>query len=120
MPSAHPQPDRSARDSRAAAPTGAAQLLQALRRMLPARDVLTQREQIAPFECDALTVFRQLPLAVVLPQTEAQVQAILRLCHAHRVPVVVRGAGTGLSGGAMPCADGVLLSLAKLDRILAL
>jgi len=97
----------------------ATQLLAALRRVLPPQALLTQREQTAPFECDALTVFRQLPLAVALPEDEAQVQAVLRICHELRVPLVARGAGTGLSGGAMPCADGVLLSLAKLNAVLA-
>lgn len=71
-----------------------------------------------PFECDGLSVYRCLPLAVVLPETVEQVQVILRLCTAHRVPVVARGAGTGLSGGALPLADGILLSLAKFNRIL--
>ncbi len=71
-----------------------------------------------PFECDGLAVYRQLPMVVALPETVAQVQSILRLCHAHGVPVVARGAGTGLSGGALPLADGLLLSLAKFNRIL--
>jgi glycolate oxidase len=100
--------------------SGQIQLLNALLRVLPERCLLSQREQTAPFECDGLTVFRQLPGVVALPETEQQVQAILRICHELRVPVVARGAGTGLSGGAMPCADGVLLSLAKLSRILAI
>jgi glycolate oxidase len=95
-------------------------VLSALREVLPADSLLVGREQTAPFECDGLTVFRQMPLAVALPDTEEQVRAILRICHSARVPIVARGAGTGLSGGAMPCADGVLLSLAKLNRILAL
>jgi glycolate oxidase len=71
-----------------------------------------------PFECDGLAVYRQLPMVVALPETVAQVQSIMRLCHAHGVPVVARGAGTGLSGGALPLADGLLLSLAKFNRIL--
>jgi glycolate oxidase len=104
----------------ASAMSGTAHLLDALRRVLPAASLLSQREQTAPFECDGLTLFRQLPLAVALPETEQQVQAVLRICHELRVPLVARGAGTGLSGGAMPCADGVLLSLAKLNRILVL
>ena len=73
-----------------------------------------------PFECDGLAAFRQKPLAVALPQTEEQVREILRICHELKTPVVARGAGTGLSGGAMPCADGLLLSLAKLNRILSI
>src|SRR5450756_837695 len=70
-----------------------------------------------PFECDGLAVYRQLPMVVVLPETIEQVQCIMRLCHAQQVPVVARGAGTGLSGGALPLGDGVLLSLARFMRI---
>ena len=90
----------------------------ALRAILPADCVLSGRERTAPFECDGLAAFRQAPLVVALPQNEAQVRAVLMICHERRTPVVARGAGTGLSGGAMPCADGVLLSLAKLNGIL--
>jgi len=90
----------------------------ALRAALPHDCVLSGRERTAPFECDGLAAFRQQPLLVALPQNEAQVRAVLQICHEHKTPLVARGAGTGLSGGAMPCADGVLLSLAKLNRIL--
>src|SRR4051794_26688713 len=90
----------------------------AMRAVLPADCVLSGRERTAPFECDGLAAFRQQPLLVALPQNEAQVRAVLQVCHEHKTPLVARGAGTGLSGGAMPCADGVLLSLAKLNRIL--
>ncbi len=89
-----------------------------LRKLLPPEAVLTDKEDLRPFECDGLSVYRRLPLVVALPETIAQVQAIMRLCHALRVPVVARGAGTGLSGGALPLSDGVLLSLAKFKRIL--
>ncbi len=89
-----------------------------LARVLPADGLLAEGEQTAPFECDGLAAFRQRPLAVTLPQTEDQVRGILRACRRHRVPVVARGAGTGLSGGAMPCPDGIVLSLARLNRIL--
>ena len=75
-------------------------------------------EDLRPFECDGLSVYRQLPMVVVLPETIEQAQAIMRLCHELKVPVVARGAGTGLSGGALPLADGVLLSLAKFKSIL--
>jgi glycolate oxidase len=92
-------------------------VIDALSAILPADSVLWRREQTVPFECDGLAAFRQRPLVVALPQTEEQVREILRICHALKVPVVARGAGTGLSGGAMPCADGVVLSLAKLNRI---
>jgi len=90
---------------------------QALRAFLPERAVLWQEEDTRPYECDGLTAYRQLPMVVALPETEAQVQEILRACHALQVPVVPRGAGTGLSGGALPPGDGVLLSLAKFMRI---
>jgi glycolate oxidase len=92
-------------------------LLGALGRILPPDSLLSRPEQTVPFDCDGLAAFRQTPLAVTLPQTEQQVRDILRTCNALCVPVVARGAGTGLSGGAMPCADGIVLSLAKLNRI---
>ena len=75
-------------------------------------------EDLKPYECDGLTAYSQLPLAVALPEDEAQVAAVLRACNALKVPVVARGAGTGLSGGAMPHAQGVLLGLSKMKRIL--
>jgi glycolate oxidase len=93
-------------------------LLRKLRKLLPPEAVLTDKEDLRPFECDGLSVYRRLPLVVVLPETIAQVQAIMRLCHVLQVPVVARGAGTGLSGGALPLSNGVLLSLAKFKRIL--
>ena len=80
--------------------------------------LLTAPEDTQPYECDGLTLYRERPAAVALPDTEAQVAAILALCHAARVPVVARGAGTSLSGGALPHAEGVVLSLAKFRRIL--
>jgi glycolate oxidase len=91
-----------------------------LREILPAHCVLAEQEDVRPYETDGLTAFRQTPLLVVLPETEAHVQAILRICHEHNVPVVARGSGTGLSGGALPHAQGVLLSLSKFMRILAI
>ncbi len=95
-------------------------LLAALGNILPATAILTATEDTRPYECDGLTLFREQPQAVVLPETEAQVVAILKLCHAARLPVVARGAGTGLSGGATPDRNGVILSLAKFRRILAI
>src|SRR6266404_6106755 len=95
-------------------------LLAALGNILPATAILTATEDTRPYECDGLTLFRELPQAVLLPETEAQVVAILKLCHAARLPVVARGAGTGLSGGALPDRNGVVLSLAKFKRILAI
>ena len=93
-------------------------LIRELRGFLPPESVLVDDEDLRPFECDGLSVYRQLPMVVVLPETIAQVQTIMRLCHARQVPVVARGAGTGLSGGALPLANGVLLSLAKFKNIL--
>jgi glycolate oxidase len=95
-----------------------ASLAATLRALLPAHGVLATDEQLRPYECDGLSAYRALPLVVVLPETIAQVQAVMRLCHELRVPVVARGAGTGLSGGAVPHTEGVVLSLAKLNRIL--
>ena len=96
-----------------------AQIVQGLQAHLPAHQLLWQREDTTPYECDGLTAYRERPLVVALPENEAQVQAVLRTCHTLDVPVVARGAGTGLSGGAMPHRLGVTLSLAKFNRILA-
>jgi glycolate oxidase len=85
---------------------------------LPAGAIISEPEQLRTYECDALTGHRAVPELVVLPETTGEVQAVVRLCHRHRVPFVARGAGTGLSGGALPVADGVVISLARLDRIL--
>jgi glycolate oxidase len=90
----------------------------ALRRFMPDSAVLFEREDVQPYECDGLSAYRQVPMVVALPASEDEVRRILEVCHAMRVPVVARGAGTGLSGGALPMGDGVLLSLAKLMRIL--
>ena len=95
-----------------------AQIVQALGRHVPAHALLWHSEDTTPYECDGLTAYRERPLVVCLPETYAQVQAVLQACHALAVPVVARGAGTGLSGGAMPHALGVVLSLAKFNRIL--
>ena len=94
------------------------QAIAALRRVLPAHALLSQSEDTIPYECDGLTAYRQRPMAVALPETYEQVQAVLKTCHALGVPVVARGAGTGLSGGAMPHAQGLTLSMAKFNRIL--
>ncbi len=90
----------------------------ALRAFLPAQSVLYEAEDTRPYECDGLTAYRRVPMVVALPETEEQVQRVLQTCHAMDVPVVPRGAGTGLSGGALPLADGVLLSMAKFMRVL--
>ncbi|HEX6019295.1 MAG TPA: FAD-linked oxidase C-terminal domain-containing protein, partial [Burkholderiaceae bacterium] len=94
-----------------------ADVVAALRALLPAHALLWRREETTPYECDGLTAYRRQPLVVALPETEAQVAAVLKACHALQVPVVARGAGTGLSGGALPHALGVTLSLAKFNRI---
>jgi glycolate oxidase len=91
---------------------------QALRAFLPGRCVLWEEEDTRPYECDGLTAYRRLPMVVALPETEDQVQRILKVCSSMNVPVVPRGAGTGLSGGALPPGDGVLLSLSKFMRVL--
>jgi glycolate oxidase len=92
----------------------------ALLQVVPKHVLLWHDEDTTPFECDGLTAYRQRPMVVALPETYTQVQAILKSCHAMGVPVVARGAGTGLSGGAMPHASGVTLSLAKFNKILKL
>jgi glycolate oxidase len=96
------------------------EVVRALQAVLPPDALLWSAEDTTPYECDGLTAYRQRPLVVALPETEAQVQAILRVCDALAVPVVARGAGTGLSGGAMPHALGVTLSLARFNKIVRL
>jgi glycolate oxidase len=95
-------------------------LLAELARVVPATALLTHAEELRPYECDALSAYRRLPLAVVLAASEAEAAAVLRVCTELGVPVVPRGAGTGLSGGALPHERGVVLSLAKMNRILRL
>ncbi|GAC1406045.1 MAG: FAD-linked oxidase C-terminal domain-containing protein [Burkholderiaceae bacterium] len=96
------------------------EVVAALRLLMPAHCVLHAEEDTRPYECDGLAAFRQLPMVVVLPENEAQVVAALDTCRQLQVKIVPRGAGTGLSGGAMPIADGVVLSTAKLSRIVAI
>ena len=95
-----------------------AALLADLARVLPAEALLFADEDLKPYECDGLTAYRCLPWAVVLPRNDQEVVAALKVCHARQVPVVARGAGTGLSGGATPVVQGVVLSLARFMRIL--
>jgi glycolate oxidase len=97
-----------------------AEVISRLRRALPAACVLFDPEDTRPYECDGLSAYRELPGVVALPENEEQVRQALRACFELGVPVVARGAGTGLSGGALPMANGVLLSLAKMKRILAI
>ncbi|WEK11757.1 MAG: glycolate oxidase subunit GlcD [Candidatus Pseudomonas colombiensis] len=93
-------------------------LLHALRSQLPDLDILHQPEQLKPYECDGLSAYRTTPLLVLLPRHLEQVQTLLQICHQMKVPVVARGAGTGLSGGALPLASGVLLVMARFNQVL--
>jgi glycolate oxidase len=93
------------------------EVVDALRAVLPERCVLYAGEDTRPYECDGLSAYRQLPMVVTLPDDEAQVLAVLNVCRELKVPIVPRGAGTGLSGGALPVAGGVVLSTARLNRI---
>ena len=97
--------------------TRQAEVVRALQAHLPQHALIWHAEDTTPYECDGLSAYRQRPLVVALPETEAQVASVLRTCHALGVPVVARGAGTGLSGGAMPHAMGVTMSLAKFNHI---
>ena len=94
-----------------------AALVEDLREFLPADAVLYDPESLKPYECDGLSAYRRTPMAVALPSTIEQVQRIMRVAKRLDVPVVARGAGTGLSGGALPLGDGLLLSLAKFNKI---
>src|SRR5271155_4036119 len=95
-----------------------AEIVAALKRIVPGEGVIASEEAMRPYESDGLTAYRQLPMVVVLPETAAQVSEVLKYCHSEGVKVVPRGAGTSLSGGALPLADGVLLGMAKFNRIL--
>jgi len=93
-------------------------LLHLLRQALPDLEILHRSEDLRPYECDGLSAYRVVPLLVVLPERLEQVQSLLKLCHAQQVPVVARGAGTGLSGGALPLEKGILLVMARFNRII--
>ncbi|HKM63953.1 MAG TPA: FAD-linked oxidase C-terminal domain-containing protein [Acidisphaera sp.] len=95
-----------------------AEIVNALRRIVPGEGVIDSERERRAYESDGLTAYRQLPMVVVLPSTTAQVSQVLKYCQQHNVRVVPRGAGTSLSGGALPLADGVLLGLSKFNRIL--
>jgi glycolate oxidase len=113
MPVAMPQSDDAVLARRA-------EIVAALRRIVPGEGVIDAEAAMRPFESDGLTAYRQLPMVVVLPETTAQVAAVLAYCHGQGVKVVPRGAGTSLSGGALPLGDGVLLGMAKFNRIRAI
>ena len=89
-----------------------------LRATVGAEGLITNQSQLQTYECDGLTNFRVLPAAVVLPRTAEEVQAVVQLCARHKIPFVSRGAGTGLSGGALPAEGGIVISLARMNRIL--
>jgi glycolate oxidase len=95
-----------------------ARILDELRTIVDGRGLISSREELHTYECDGLTNFRVLPRAVLLPDSAEQVQAIVRICHRERIPFVARGSGTGLSGGALPVENGVVISLARMNRIL--
>jgi glycolate oxidase len=98
-------------------PPAVPKLVAALQAVLPAHCVLYREEDTRPYECDGLSLYRAVPAVVCLPENEAQVQQVMRVCKRLNAPIVPRGAGTGLSGGAMPHSQGVLLGLSKLNRI---
>ena len=95
-------------------------IIKELSQILPSEQLLYEVEDLKPYECDALSVYHALPLAVALPNTIEQLKSILSLCHKNEIPVVARGAGTGLSGGALPIENGILLGLAKFNQILSI
>ncbi|MEI9852513.1 MAG: FAD-linked oxidase C-terminal domain-containing protein [Sphingomonas sp.] len=111
MPLAMPPPDEATLSRRA-------EIVAALRAIVPGEGVIDDADRLRAYESDGLTAYRQPPLVVVLPETTEQVSRVLAWCHANRVKVVPRGAGTSLSGGALPLADGVLLGLGKFNRVL--
>src|SRR3954470_13804668 len=94
-----------------------AEIVRALSTVVPGEGVISTEHEMRPYESDGLTAYRQLPFVVVLPETTGQVAQVLRYCHEHGIKVVPRGAGTSLSGGALPLSDGVLLGMGKFNRI---
>src|SRR6267154_3864581 len=108
-----PTPDQSVLDRRD-------RIVKALRAIVPGEGVIAHESEMRPYESDALTAYRQLPLVVVLPDNVDQVCRVLKYCNAENIKVVPRGAGTSLSGGALPAQDGVLLGMAKFNRIRAI
>ncbi len=106
-----PEPDRGVIDAKA-------DIVAALRAVVPGEGVVVDEEELRAYETDGLTAYRQLPLIVVLPETTEQVSQVLKICKARGVKVVPRGAGTSLSGGALPLADGIILGLGKFNRVL--
>src|SRR5580704_15792241 len=97
--------------------TDRADVVRALRAIVPGEGVIAGEREMRPYESDGLTAYRQLPMVVVLPETTDQVARVLAFCHARDIKVVPRGAGTSLSGGALPLGAGVLLGMAKFNKI---
>jgi glycolate oxidase len=95
-----------------------ARIAQQLRAIVGQRGLITSSEELRTYECDGLTNFRVMPLGVLLPESTGQVQAIVRVCHRERIPFVARGSGTGLSGGALPVENGIVIGLTRMNRIL--
>jgi glycolate oxidase len=95
-----------------------ARIFDELREIVGPRGLITSREELHTYECDGLTNFRVLPRAVLLPDSTEQVQKIVRVCHREKIPFVARGSGTGLSGGALPVENGVVISLTRMNKIL--
>ena len=93
-------------------------ILDELRTIVGGRGLISSPEELHTYECDGLTNFRVMPRAVLLPNSTQQVQAVVRICHRERIPFVARGSGTGLSGGALPVENGIVISLARMNRIL--
>ncbi|MBT5810144.1 MAG: FAD-binding protein, partial [Rhodospirillaceae bacterium] len=106
-----PEPNRDVIARRAVIAAG-------LQDIVPGEGVIVDEDELRPYESDGLTAYRQLPLIVVLPETTEQVSRVLRYCHDNDVKVVPRGAGTSLSGGALPLADGIILGLGKFKKII--
>src|SRR5260221_12541500 len=100
-----------------ALPARRGEIVAALSAIVPGEGVISAERAMRPFESDGLTAYKQLPMVVVLPETTDQVAKVLRYCHDHGIRVVPRGAGTSLSGGALPLVDGVLLGMGKFNRI---
>ena len=93
-------------------------IISSLETIVPKECVIVEEDRLRAYDCDGLNAYKQIPMLVVLPETTDQVSEILKFCHKNRVKIVPRGAGTGLSGGALPLADGLTIGLGKFNKIL--
>jgi len=109
---------RAAQAQKSAARIVDRRIFDELREIVGPRGLITSREELHTYECDGLTNFRVLPRAVLLPVSTEQVQKIIRVCHREKIPFVARGSGTGLSGGALPVENGIVISLTRMNKIL--